>query len=419
MNHLLYKINKLFKTGFFHIVLSDIICKILLYCNSIFIVRLLTKEEYGLYSYALNIVNFVMLFSGLGTSSGILQFGSASDKVKRNEYQKYALILGGVTSIILSVLVIIWGVAGNIKISNAQLPLISLGFIPVFYYLKDYLSINYRVNIQNRQYSVFNLKNAAIFLLFSIIGAAFGHLYGLIGAQYISYILIIVSELCSNKNLMIIIKTKIHDIKKRQFLNYSINAAINDALAQLLYIIDVFIIGTLIADANIVAEYKSATLIPFGLYFIPKAVVTYIYPYFVRNSENKYWIRKKYFIITFSLMIFNAIITLFLITFAPLIIKCFFGKQYTNSIITFRILSLAYFFAGTFRIPAGNILAMLRKLKFNFWNSVASGCVNIITDIILIKSFGMNGAAIATLLVIIFSSTLSQIYLVSLINRKN
>ena len=77
----------------------------------------------------------------------------------------------------------------------------------------------------------------------------------------------------------------------------------------------------------------------------------------------------------------------------------------------FRILSLGYLIAATFRIPAGNVIASLRKVKVNFYNSIVSGSANVVLDIILIKRYGSNGAAIATVLIFIISSIISNIYL--------
>ena len=114
----------------------------------------------------------------------------------------------------------------------------------------------------------------------------------------------------------------------------------------------------------------------------------------------------------------NLIISLGLIIFAPYIIGILFGQEYLNSIFTFRILALAYFVAGTFRIPIGNILATMRKLKFNFCNSLISGALNVFLDIWFVKKWGMEGAAIATLSIIVFSSIISMTYIFYILNNK-
>ncbi len=70
------KIKKLYEAGFFHIFSSNVINKILLFCNGIFIVRVLSKESFGVYSYSQNLLSIFLLFSGLGINNGLLQFAS-------------------------------------------------------------------------------------------------------------------------------------------------------------------------------------------------------------------------------------------------------------------------------------------------------------------------------------------------------
>ena len=71
-----------------------------------------------------------------------------------------------------------------------------------------------------------------------------------------------------------------------------------------------------------------------------------------------------------------------------------------------------YFFAATFRIPYGNIIAALGNAKANLINAIFSGTANIILDIILIMKFGSIGAAWATTAVYIISSIIHYIFIV-------
>ena len=66
-------------------------------------------------------------------------------------------------------------------------------------------------------------------------------------------------------------------------------------------------------------------------------------------------------------------ISFVLIIFAQLIIRIVFVVEYMDSVLPFRILSFGYLIAGTFRIPGGNIIANLKKVKANFYNSIISG----------------------------------------------
>ena len=69
-------VRKLQSKGLFDIFGANVINKILAFLSSIFIVRILTKDEFGTYAYLQNILSFFLLLNGAGVTSGYLQYGS-------------------------------------------------------------------------------------------------------------------------------------------------------------------------------------------------------------------------------------------------------------------------------------------------------------------------------------------------------
>ena len=59
-----------------------------------------------------------------------------------------------------------------------------------------------------------------------------------------------------------------------------------NALSQLLYLLDLFVIGIVDPQETIIASYKVATVIPTALIFIPNSLVIYIYPYFAEHKDD-------------------------------------------------------------------------------------------------------------------------------------
>ena len=111
---------KLYKTGFFHIFSSNVINKILLFCNGIFIVKILSKENFGIYSYSQNLLSVFLLFNGLGINNGLLQFASKSNEREKNEIFKFSLRLGIIVNIILTGMVILYCFFGEFKIKEGK-----------------------------------------------------------------------------------------------------------------------------------------------------------------------------------------------------------------------------------------------------------------------------------------------------------
>lgn len=192
---------------------------------------------------------------------------------------------------------------------------------------------------------------------------------------------------------------------------------LNIATGQLLYLIDVFLIGMLISDELVVASYKTATIVPNALLFIPTALVVYIYPYFAQKQDDKAWVKEKYFLLLKYFGLFNILVSVMLIILAPLIIRILFGAQYLDAVTAFRILSLSYFFSATFRKTTGNILVTQRKLHVNFWIGVMEGVLNIISNWFLILFMGAVGAAVTTLIICVVSSAVSVGYFVTYLNK--
>ena len=114
----------------------------------------------------------------------------------------------------------------------------------------------------------------------------------------------------------------------------------------------------------------------------------------------------------------NAFITVVLVIFGELVIKIFFGAQYLDTLPIFRLLVINYFFSGTFRVLAGNLLITQRKLKFNLYVGILTGSLNIVADIVFISWWGVMGAAYATILVVLISGALNTGYLFYTLNKK-
>ena len=112
------------------------------------------------------------------------------------------------------------------------------------------------------------------------------------------------------------------------------------------------------------------------------------------------------------MFVFNLLVAAGLSLTAPIIISLFFGEQYLDTVVCFRILILGYFFNGTFRGIAGNLLVTQRRLKFNLFEGLVSGLCNLVGNIVLIPRLGSIGAAYTTLAVMIISSVLSSGYFI-------
>lgn len=412
-------IRNLYQKGFFHILTSNILNKIMTFCSGIFIVRFLTKNDFGIYSYVQNLLSFFLLLNGFGINGGFIQYGSKGNKRVKEGLSIYCLKYGIFINIFLSIIIIMYSYLGNFKIEEARKIFRLMALLPNFIFLIELLQIDLRVSLKNKEMSFLLNINTFFNLIGMVFGAKLNGIYGMILGKYIGNIMTLVLYSKSYYKILLRDDKQIDSKLKKGIKTFSKINMLNNGISQFLYLMDIFFIGLILEDKNVIASYKTATLIPFALNFIPLSVVTYLYPYLVKKSKDILELEKYVQNLLKYLGILNFLIVIFGVILSKYIILYIFGKEYMDSIIYFKLLMVGYFFIGTFRIPFINILTAVGKLRYNLIVTILSGILNIVLNIILIKKYGSMGAVLTTLSVFIFSSIISGgLFLRYLINIK-
>ena len=413
------KLTILIRTGFFHIFGSSVINKIIAFMSSIILVRILTKQEYGVFTYAWNIYSIVLLFNGMGTDSGVLQLASEKNEDTNfaDRTSNYGTRFGIRFNVILMIVLLSIGLFVPLKIEGAGRLLCFLCLMPIPQLLYQMTTIYMRSQKQNREFARLTVFNTALLFIssatmawgFREIGLIMGYYIAYFTSYIVGYVVYHISILNHSQHFG---KKDRYDLLKISFISM-----LNNGLSQAMYLLDIFMLGIANPQEIMLASYKVATMIPTALTFIPTALITYLYPYFAEHRNNGTWCLQAYKKVLLGLSGTNFIIAIVLFLEAPLIIQLFFGAQYLDAVPVFRILSLNYFISGTFRIISGNLLVTQRKLTFNFFVAVVSSIANVIADYLFIQWWGSLGAAMATVLVVVISSILSTGYLVHIFYR--
>lgn len=411
----------LLKTGFFHIFGSSVLNKIIAFSSNIILVHILSKNEFGIFTYAWNIYSIVLLFNGLGLEYGVLQI--CSEKSGDNKFakivSKYSIKKSLQFDILLLLVLLLTSFYLPLKLDGARVLLVYLCCLPMIQIIFNISTSYLRSQKLNQAFARITFINTLMLLIFSIIGSYLYREKGLVFAYYLSYIVSIAMCIKFCDFRFFEVNSYLDKKIKKTLISISSVSMLNNALSQLLYLLDIFVLGVIISNESVLASYKVATIIPTALVFIPIALVTYIYPYFAEHRMDKRWCLHYYKKILLCLGMFNFLLSMTLYFLAPYIIKYFFGVQYMDALYVFRILSLTYFVSGTFRVLSGNLLVTQRQLGFNLFVAIASGILNIIADYFLISKYGSWGAACANSLVVIVSSILSTAYLVYCLRQNN
>ena len=411
---------KLRSTGFFHVFGSSAINKVISFASGIVLVRIISKAEYGVFSYANNILNFFILISGLGAVPGVLQMCSETkDDLKRSKIYAYGCRVSFLSDLGLSVLILLVALLIPLKIEGANLCLMAIAFLPGVMLVHEMQGTYLRTELRNKEYAVSNtFTTVSVFVLSCVLSWLFS-VKGLIAAKYIAFILAIIFTAWRFK-VYYPIKNQVHLERDtiKAFWGISGISMLNNGLSRLMYLLDIFVLGIVLPDSTLIASYQVATNIPTALAFIPAAIVIYIYPYFAKHKEDKKWVLKKYTQVTIALGFGCFVIAVVMVVFAPWIIRLVFGEAYLDAVPAFRILSVSFAVSSPFRTLAGNILVTQRRLKFNLFVAILSSAFNTVLNVLFIQEAGAVGAAYATLITAIISSILNVWYLIAILKTK-
>lgn len=402
--------NKLIRTGFFSIYLSSIACNVLTFLGGMVVVRVLSKGEYGSYTYIINCYGMLLLFNDLGCCVATMQFCNEryDQPEKRDAIFLYGFKKGLQFGSISSILLFLSPYFYPFQQPEAAQLTRYLCFMPFLNIANSFLLVNLRAQLKNNLYAKINVFSTFIHYVIILPMAYWLGIEGAVFSNYVISGLTLFYGLWTSRGLLHFPGHGGIDGKdeKKAFLKLAFGSQLNNSMTTGLMLLDVFLIGIFIADSEVTASYKVATTIPSALMFIPDAAKTYLIPYFVHHRQDKAWVKKNYFRYILCSAGVNFILVCGLVLIGPWIIPLVFGKQYADAVACFTILMAGYFFMGSFQSPSSGVVYTQRKVRINIAVTILSGLANCLLDIVLILNYGSIGAAWATTIVHILSSAM-------------
>lgn len=393
-------LEKLASSGFFSIFGATVINSVVSFVYGIFLVRVMTEQDYGTFSYIQNITNFGVLFCSLGANLGVLQFCSDNtEDALKYSYGKFALKIGSVCSVIMGGVMILYTLVDHSGFENLTGYIIEFSFLPLLYFAKEWITSNLRWQLKNKEYGRVMNCHTVTNAVFAVLGAVLGGIRGVIIGIYLAYLFAVIVGLYYLKGAFLDSVKKAEALEKQTlhvFLKYSVTMCIVNALISVLFTIDIFVIGNIMQNEEMVAMYKTASVIPFALNMIPNSIMTFVYPHAARNRENKQWLRKNIKLLYLANGAINLFVGVFLFLGAPILIPIIFGRRYEGILPVFRILVLSYIVSACFRTPAANLFGILRKTKTAFVISFGTVILSVSMSILLVSRYGIIGAAVGS-----------------------
>ena len=155
---------RLFRTGFFSIFLSSVACKVLMFIGGTIVVRVLSKSDYGAYTYVMNCYGIVMILGDLGCSVAALQFCSESyaNTERSDSLFNYGLSRGLAFSGVTALALFLSPWYYPFKTQEAACLTQKLCLIPFLVCSISFLQVNLRRQLENHRYGAINIFQVLI-----------------------------------------------------------------------------------------------------------------------------------------------------------------------------------------------------------------------------------------------------------------
>lgn len=348
----------------------------------------------GIVLFSYNIILFLLPISGLGLSQSLIRFSALSkDAEDRNSIFLYVLKYGLLSSIGMILLLIISSLFIPFDFKDGHFYMIFLSFLIIPNFLLEIIKAQLRLNHDNKNFAYSDFLYSIIFVLSITVLTYYLKEIGYIIALLITPLL---TSLFFIKKLKVNAK-KIKRIPELNFAfwKYGFFASLSNVITQLLFVIDILLIGYLIKDPEMITNYRYISLIPFSLLFLPRVFINTDFVTFTEKIYDKNYI----------LEYIKSYMLLFLIISVSLIIGSYFFGSLVLRLLddSFAIYGSIFFILMVgisgiliFRGLFGNLLSSIGKANINYY--IASGALlfNIISNYYLIPLYGIKGAAITS-----------------------
>ncbi|EHP86158.1 flippase [Methanotorris formicicus] len=378
------------------------------------IARHFSTEEYGVFNLALTILSIALVITTLGIPNSLpreIAFYKEKESSRVKELISTALIIVALNSLAIMMFLIFGSgfiaqvfneerLAYALKIMAFALPFSALIGV-IISTIQGFGRVREKVYFQNVVYPT-------VFLVLVVAGV-----FLRLSFTYVFFAYVVAQALTLLNLTFNIWKIKLFEFGislnlklGKELIRFSTPLLFTGILGFLMGWTDTLMLGYY-KSSDVVGLYNSASpiakLIPIfltsaGFIYVPIASSLYAQGK-IREMGKIYQILTKW-IFLLTLPIFSV-----MFLFPEATISFFFGAKYVEANQALRILALSFMF-HTFLGLNGWSLIIIRENNFIMLATFASVVLNIIIGIMLIPSYGMNGAAVATMISYFIQNTM-------------
>lgn len=391
MKSLIIFLSDFFKNKGHYVFVSLLVAKICGFVGSLFIIRILPENEFGIVSIVASIFFVFLSFSGLGSQQILLRYGSVTqDLAEKEALSTYLLRKGFIYQLILSSVFLC---VSLLYITTYQ----NIFYIFLFFtirlfgcYFLIFIQSELRISGNNKGFSTLSNVVNIFGLIFLII---LSHYFGLKGYLVAIAFTPFISLFWINKEYYTSV-TKGFSFGKKEIWNYGILAAGCDFLSDMLFSADILILSFLMNESA-VASYKVALLIPSNIVFLSATLMQSDYPKLTKHWKDKKFL-KNYILNYYKIFLPVSIIIFFGgYLFKTQILSLFFGLKYQGNEIVFTVFLAVFSINMLLRNLYGNLLSAMGLMKFSTYISALNITLLVIFAFVFVGKLGILGMAIS------------------------
>lgn len=398
------KVKNLFQKGAIDILMGTFLTKFVSLFSSIILVRVFTKNDYGVLGFIDNIYGYLFIFAGYGLSKALVRYMVLG----KNDEEKSAIFFYSIKSgTIFNFLLIIIGVffsAIYIKTTTFAdyFVLVIICLLQIeFNFIINSVLYTERALFRTKRFAWMSVGISVSIVITKLIGGVTCGVTGAVVFLTIFEGVLAVYLLLHESKQKFHYKGKLEYTIKKGLNSFAVQVMLTDGLWSIFLLNDVFLLGQLCNDATIIAEYKVACVLPAQLAILSTAIGMFVEPYFTKKFQEGdiNWVQNKWIRLLGVTFITVFSCALVLIVFSKQLIVLIYGTKYENISSLMRLLCVAYIMNAGLRFTTANILSAIGEVKYNLFISVVGILLQVIIDITIIPKYGAIGAAISNIIV--------------------
>jgi len=398
------------------VFLGILLSKVFTYVYRIIIAREFSPADYGLFTISAMITGWFIALSNVGLNQGLARyiplFRGKNQPEKIKSSCRYSFALTAIASTISAILLFIFAETISINFFHDNSLITFLKFFAIVIPLTVILEIILSVVLAYEEvgwYSFIHkiligflkivLLIAFIAIGFSVSSIFFSFILSLFIALVISFFLV------KYKFPYLFTKDDKSNWKKEKIFgevfSYSWPLLFYGITWSVFHWTDSFLLGYFATAAD-VGIYNAAVPIAFIMTATTQTFMQIFFPVINREhaKNNNKTVKQLSQQVGKWIFMINLPILLLLVLFPEAFLNILFGHEYISAKSSLIFLSIGTLFFSVFNV-SNSLIAMGGKSKTVLFDVLAASALNIILNILLIPSYGITGAAIATMISLI------------------